>query len=619
MGRQLHMLWAMMAGQRLRYAAAIAAILLFTLLSYLVPLVGQVTIDGAIAHAMSTEESPTAPPSSSNWLIDQLGGGEHLANNLWLAAVIMLALTLGAGAFTYLKGRWSSGASEGICRNVRDRLYDHLQRLPCSYHDKADTGDLVQRCSSDVETLRLFLSVQVVEIGNAIILLLTVVPIMLLLDVRMTLVSLVMVPIIITFAIVFFFKVKHRFKGVDEAEGKLTTVLQENLTGIRVVRAFARQDFERDKFAVHNAEYRNRAFSLIKLLAWYWTISDFLCLVQLSLALGMGAYWVAQGELTVGTLYAFLAYLHLFLWPVRQMGRTLTDLGKAIVALGRMREILDQPEESDAKRQVASDSLGGQPDILNQPNSGALSVQNLTFHHQDTGRVLNDVSFDVAAGETLGILGPSGSGKSTLIQLMVRLYDYETGTIELDGIDIRQQRRAEIRKQFGLVMQEPFLFAKSLAENIRHGHSPARDQEISAAAEAACIHDTIANFDQGYNTVLGERGVNLSGGQRQRVAIARALVGDPAILVFDDALSAVDSETEAMILNAIAGRKGKRTTIIIAHRLSAVMNADRILVLDHGNIVQRGTHETLKNEDGLYQRLWHIQSTIEQDLDESLV
>ncbi|MEX2214656.1 MAG: ABC transporter ATP-binding protein, partial [Phycisphaeraceae bacterium] len=394
-------LWRVMSGQRLRYGAAIAAIALATMCMYGVPLVGKATIDDAVARyagevvrsdsppsrgevrggsveqpvdasAQSTSSASADatvpqplpgregsssnpqsairnPQSSPSSVIATLGGPDYLANNLWLAALAMAVLTAFAGLFTYMKGRLAARACEGIARNLRDQLYDHLNKLPCSYLDKADTGDLVQRCTSDVETTRLFLSVQVVDIGSALILLVTVLPIMLWLDVRMTIVSLVLVPVIIMFALIFFFKVKFRFKAVEEAESKMTTVVQENLTGIRVVRAFARQAFERDKFAAINGEYRDRSFKLVTLMAWYWTLSDILVLSQMCLSLAFGAYWIAAGEMSVGTVYAFLAYLQMMLWPVRQMGRILTDLGKAVVALGRIREILNEEEEGEGQ------------------------------------------------------------------------------------------------------------------------------------------------------------------------------------------------------------------------------------------------------------------------------
>ncbi len=612
-----------MAGQRLRYGGAIVAIGVATVVAYLVPLVGRATIDRAIAAQVKEtgdREQGTgidAPaPETSFDLTPYLGGPDHLAGNLWIAALAMIGLTALAGYFTYLKVRWSAGASEQIARRLRNQLYDHLQKLPGRYLDKADTGDLVQRCTSDVENMRLFLSAQVVEIANALILLCTALPLMIMLDLRMTLVSMALIPIIIGFAIIFFIKVKHRFKAVEKAESEMTTVVQENLTGIRVVRAFARQAFERDKFAVKNAAYRDHSFRLVSLMSIYWTASDFLVLCQMCAALGFGAYWITQGEMTVGTLYAFLAYLQMMLWPVRQMGRILTDLGKAVVAMGRMREILDEQEETNIRSMHTGDAatVSAPPPAF----TGQLTIDHLTFSHDGVRPVLRDVSLRLETGQTLAILGPSGAGKSTLMQLLLRLYDYEQGEIRIDGMEIRELPRQFVRSQIGVVMQEPFLFSKSLGENIRHGRSEAMQHEVEAAARMAHIHETIAGFEQGYDTVIGERGVNLSGGQRQRIAIARAIVRNPAILILDDALSAVDSHTESMILNALKDRRGRRTSIVIAHRLSTLMQADRIIVLDQGAIVQQGTHDELLAQEGMYQRLWRIQSSVETELERDM-
>jgi ATP-binding cassette subfamily B protein len=633
-----------MAGQRLRYGGAILAMALATLGAAAVPIICRDAIDSAITPAVA--DSAHRTPNTG----------------LWRYAAAMIAVTAAAGFFTYLKGRWSAHACESIARNLRNSLYDHLQRLPMRYLDKADTGDLVQRCTSDVESLRMFLAVQVVEIGNAALLLATVLPLMLRLDSVMTLISLSLVPAIVGFAVIFFIKVKQRFREVEAAEAAMTTVVQENLTGIRVVRAFARQEFERAKFARPNGEYRDKSFRLVRLMAIYWTASDFLVLAQMGLTLGAGAYFITQSQTTVGTLYAFLAYLQMMLWPVRQMGRILTDLGKAVVALGRMTEILNEAEEEKALAPLRpreglgegrAQKVGGaethaptlntspeqptpdpsmqgkaidptasdrrRPGSLDAVFTGAVAIRGLAFTHAGAAKpALSDINLDIAAGETVALLGPSGAGKSTLMHLLLRLYDFDEGVIAFDGLDIRTLPRQQVRRQIGVVMQEPFLFSKTLGDNIRHGRSDAMQREIEAAAQIANIHETIVSFDQGYATILGERGVNLSGGQRQRVAIARAIVRDPAILILDDALSAVDSHTETLILDALRQRRGKRTTLIIAHRLSTLMQADQIVVLDQGRIIQRGTHASLQQVEGLYRRLWQIQSSVELDLQKDL-
>lgn len=540
-------------------------------------------------------------------LIEWMGGADFVRDRLWLPASIMVALTILSGCFSYLKGRFAAQASDGIARRLKNRLYDHLQRLPASYHDRAETGDLIQRCTSDVETLRLALSTQVVDISNATLLLLTALPVMILLDGRMTLISFALVLPIVLFGYFYIGRVKHLFREVDEAEGQVTRVVQENLAGLRVVRAFARQRFELDKFSAPNRLYRDRSLKLLRLMAWYWSSSDFIVLMQQGLVLLAGAWFISEGSLTVGTLFAFVMFLNMLLWPVRQMGRTLTDLGKSMVALQRMGEILAEPEESKAGETGVSDFVF----------QGGIEVRDLVFGHGPQGAALNGISFKVEPGETLAILGPSGSGKSTLMHLFLRLYDYQSGSIRLDDHELNRLDRQWVRSQFSVVMQEPFLFSKSIGENIRLGSNGAANEEIREAARLADIHDTISGFASEYATLVGERGVTLSGGQRQRVALARALLRETPVLLLDDALSAVDAETEMNILQALRSRHGRRTTLVIAHRLSTLAHADRVIVLDKGRIIQEGTHAKLLAEEGLYRRLWTIQNATQHELAEA--
>ncbi|MFT6179996.1 MAG: ATP-binding cassette subfamily B protein [Akkermansiaceae bacterium] len=595
----LRLLWELMRGFRGTYAWAIAALFVFTAINYVTPLVASATIDFALS------EEPDSGSLTAG-VIAMMGGSEFVRERLWFPALLMVLLTAVAGVFAYFKGRFAAQASDGIARRVKDRLYDHLQRLPAKYHDRAETGDLIQRCTSDVETLRLALSSQVVEVSNSLLLLLTALPLMIMLDGRMAAISLVLIVPIILFGYVYVGRVKHLFKEVAEAEGQVTRVVQENLTGLRVVRAFARQDFEISKFAEPNQLYRDRSLRLLRLMAWYWSISDLLVLIQQGLVLFTGAYFIATGSLTVGTLFAFLMFLNMLLWPVRQMGRTLTELGKSVVALTRMGAILSEPEES-APEAPATPSM---------PVEGKIEVADLVFGYggEDDETELNGISFAVEPGETLAIVGPSGAGKSTIMSLLLRLYDYQSGSIRFDGHELTELDRQWVRSQFSVVMQEPFLYSKTVGENIRLSRAGAVDDDVTEAARLADIHDAISGFGSGYSTLVGERGVTLSGGQRQRVALARALLQDTPVLLLDDALSAVDAETEATILEALRSRHGRRTTLVIAHRLSTLAHADKIIVLEGGCISQEGTHAELVEAEGLYRRLWKIQTALENGL-----
>ena len=529
MNSRLNLIWQVTRGEQKRYAGAILALVLGSACMYLVPLIPQVILDGVL----------TPHPEKSSAFVQRMvafGGGQaFLRTHLWLAAIGMVFLTALAGGFTYVRGRLAATAAEDTVRRVRDRIYNHLQHLPVAFHDRAETGDLVQRATSDVETLRQFLSSQVVEIGRAALMLLVPLPLMLALDWRLTVVSVAFIPIVLGFSFQFFRKVQRTFKRVDEAEAQMTSTLQENLTGIRVVRAFARQDFEKEKFAERNMTHRGREMRLFELLSWYWSASDLLCMSQKALLLAAGGYLLAIGQVQVGTFFFFLTAVNMFIWPIRMLGRILTELGKATVAIGRIDEILAQPVEEpplplegarpgvwQAKGEIVFEAVSFRHATPPPAAAGAVTAVSAVVPH-----VLDQISFRVAPGETVALLGPSGSGKSTIAHLLLRFYDPIAGVIRLDGRDLNTIDRREARAEISVVMQEPFLFSKTVKENIRIGRGSAADDEIAEAASTACVHDAIMSFESGYDTLVGERGVTLSGGQRQRVALARALVRDP--------------------------------------------------------------------------------------------
>lgn len=574
-------LWELTAGQRMRYAAAIGAMAVGTVFLLLVPYVLQRTLD-------------------------KIGAGEAgLASTLIPAGIAIVVAHALHGFFTYLRGRWAAAASEGIVRQLRHRLYKHLERLSCDYHDHADTGDLVQRCSSDVETVRVFLASQVVEIARVGLFVAVAIPIMLTQDVMMTLASACVMPVMVFFAVMFFRKVRRVFLEVEEAEGQLTTVIQENLTGIRVVRAFGRQDFEIAKFSERNGKFRDLEYRLFHIMARFWVLSDALVFLQTGLALIGGAYFVLRGELTIGQWVLFFWLVRTIIWPVRHIGRVLADSSKATVSIGRIQEVLNEDGESEE-------------DLSDVPVGGAIEIRELSFAYRDCQTAIDNLSLTINAGETVALLGPPGAGKSTLVNLLVRMYDYEQGTIHIGGRELRSLNRDAVRDAFGMVLQDPFLFSRSVRDNVVIGKSSAADHEVEESARAADIHENIVEFQHGYETMVGERGVTLSGGQRQRLAIARALLKRPAFLVLDDSLSAVDTKTEAQILRALAARRGNQTTILIAHRLSSTRLADRIFVLDHGRLIQQGSHEELLATDGPYRRLWSIQGTLEEEIERDL-
>jgi len=589
-----------MKGSRSLYVFSIAAIGFATFIRFIWPMILRVTIDSIIGDKPMQIQGWLAPAFES--IFQFLGGKSILSQSLWMCSFILILLTLSRGIFLFFKGKWSAIASESIVRNIRDRLYDHLQYLPFEYHVKAKTGDLIQRCTSDLETIRRFLAIQFVEVGRALFMLAFALSFMLPMNVKMTLISLSLVPLIFAFAVLFFIKVKIAFKESDESEGRLSTVLQENLTGVRVVRAFARQKFEVDKFDEKNAEYRDKTYHLIRLLAWYWSVSDLFSLMQIGAVVILGTYWAAKGIISLGTLMAFSSYVGMLLWPIRQMGRVLTDMGKAQVSIERIQEILDEPIE-DLDEGSTLEKINGE-----------IEFKNVSFQYEEGKPILKNISFKAEKGQTIAILGPTGSGKTTLVNLLPRLYDYQSGSITIDGVDIRSISKKTLRRNIGIVLQEPFLFSRTIKENIGLAKKKAKDDDVFLAAQIASIHNVIIDFEQGYKTAVGERGVTLSGGQKQRVAIARTIINGNPILIFDDSLSAVDTETDAAIRKKLRKRREKVTTFIISHRLSTLAEANMILVLDNGELVQKGTHLQLIEQEGLYKRIWAIQTSLEEEL-----
>jgi len=594
--RHLKLLWHSMAGTRRQYAAAVIIMGFAALLGLIAPLVLRTTIDSILGDAPIGIEG--------RWLAELIamaGGKTVVLHNLWLCAIMLALLSVAESVCLYLKGKWSALAAEATAQRIRDRVYDHLQHLSYDYHTNAETGDLIQRCTSDVDTIRQFLAVQFVEVGYALFLVAIVLPLMWSLDVTMTLISMAMIPVIFAFAFLFFKKAKQAFEASDEADGRLCTMLQENLNGVRVVRAFARQQHEIEKFAASNQEFRELTYHLIWLMAIYWFVSSLLGMIQGGVVLIAGAHQAAHGALTVGTLVVFISYVQRLFHPIRQMGRILTDMGKAMVSLERIQEILDQPIDASEAH------------LLSPRIHGDIEFRNVSFEYEPGKPVLQDISFTAKKGQTVAILGPTGAGKSSLVHLLSRLYDYQAGSITIDGVELKEVNKKWLRQHVGLVLQEPFMFSKTVKENIALAQKKADEAAVIEAARIAAVHDVIQSFEHGYDTSVGEKGVTLSGGQKQRVAIAQTLMKESPILVFDDSLSAVDTETDAAIRRALRARNGA-TTFMISHRVTTLSEADTILVLDGGRLVQTGSHEELIREDGLYRRIWAIQSELEHDL-----
>eukprot|EP00792_Barthelona_sp_PAP020_P011223 TRINITY_DN5080_c0_g1_i1.p1 TRINITY_DN5080_c0_g1~~TRINITY_DN5080_c0_g1_i1.p1 ORF type:complete len:600 (+),score=50.49 TRINITY_DN5080_c0_g1_i1:341-2140(+) len=585
-----------MHGEKKKYLFAIIAIGFATYFSLLVPQTVRITVDSIIGTEAMDQTSMMAK------LFTRLGGKDSLINSLWVTGLIIVVLSALRGIFLFLKGKWSAEASEAIAQQLRDKLFNHIQHLKYDYHVKAETGDMIQRCTSDVDTIRRFLGVQMVEIGRAVFMITIIVILMVRMNLKLALVGTVIVPLIFIYSFFFFKKINETFKVVDETEGSLSTVLQENLSGVRVVRAFGRQAFEIDKFDEKNQAYRDEVYKLILLFAQYWSTSDVLCLFQSAAVLFVGTYWTINGTISLGTLMAFITYMGMLLWPVRQLGRILSDMSKSFVAIDRIQEILDVEVEHE-KELVDEDVI-----------EGKIQFKNVSFKYEDEERnVLSDINLTIEPGETLAILGSTGSGKSSLVHLLSRLYDPTEGEILVDGKDITTYNKKYLRRNIGMILQEPFLFAKTIKDNIGIAMNDFDMNQVKAAAQVASIDKGIEEFDKGYETMVGEKGVSLSGGQKQRVAIARRVITDSPVVIFDDSLSAVDTETDAIIRKRLKKSNSKLTTIIVSHRISTLSEADKIIVLENGKITQMGTHESLIRQEGLYQRIAKIQDSYDEE------
>ena len=588
-------LWRYIRPAAWSFVAAIVSVEIATLTGMLHPQIIRAAIDCAIGKG-----EPHYPPLVMN-LVESIGGFGYLGGHLWIMALAIVACAIVQMVFQYAFRVINTKATETMVKTMRNELYSHIQRLPYEWHTRNKTGDIIQRCTSDVETIKGFVSNQLASLLRVAVMLGFALFFMIGMNGTLTLIAMLPLPIIVGYSIYFHKIIEERFMACDENEGKLSAIAQENLTGVRVVRAFGREAHELDKFVSHNKFYTSLWVKMAHSLAFFWCASDVLSGLQLLLLMVIGVLFCINGRLTAGEYIAFIAYNGMLIWPIRELGRTISEMGKTGVSIERIRQIIVEPEERDTADAVESDMQG---DIV---------FDHVSFGYHEGSDVLKDVSFTIPAHTTLGILGGTGSGKSTLILLLDKMYSLPegSGTISVGGRDIRTIKTASLRKNIGVVLQESFLFSRTIAENIGIGMDELDMKQIEKAADAACLSDTISGFTDGYDTTVGERGVTLSGGQRQRTAIARCLVGSPPILIFDDSLSAVDTETDARIRAELERRFGTATVILISHRITTLSRADHILVLDKGRVSQYGTPEELRNKPGIYRQVYEAQTGLE--------
>ena len=569
------------------------------------------------------------------FVIDEVLTEGVMVDRLYLFGLAFVGLAAVQALFSYLQGTWAARTAEGVALRLRNYLFDHVQRLPFRYHDHAKTGELIQRVTSDVDAVRRFYADQAIGIGRIAVLVTVNMVALLRLNWQLALLSIVVMPVVIVISYLFFGKVSRAYERYQEQDAVVSTRLQENLSGVRVVRAFARQAHEMGKFERENWEKYRLGKRLLAMHSLYWPISDVLCAGQTLLVMAVGGSMAIQGTISLGTYMAVNGLVLWIIWPLRNLGRLIVQVSTGLVSYRRVADIIAQEREDIVSGRVPiGTKLRGEVvfddvSFAYEPGPTLEMVDPRGDGHTDGERpgpaseevrepvqVLHGLSFRCDPGQVVALLGSTGSGKTSIINLLLRYYDYQGGSIWLDGVELRDYPIGELRQQIGIVEQEPFLFSRTIRENIAYGvDRVVTDEEIESAAKAAAIHDIILTFPKEYDTLVGEKGVTLSGGQRQRVAIARTLLRDPRILILDDATSSVDTETESQIREALERLMQDRTSFVIAHRIQSVMNADLVLVLDKGRIVQRGTHRELVGQEGMYKRIYDLQARIEQEVE----
>jgi len=519
-----------------------------------------------------------------------------------VVGISLLLFQVIRGSIMFLDGYNKGRLAERIAYDMRNRMYSHIQNLPYSYHSNIDTGDLIQRCTSDIETIKSFLSSQLPQILYIVGSFTFGVIQMSQINLDLMLVTLAIVPISTTASIIYFRYVKRKFEQIEGVEAKMTTALQENVNGVRVVKAFANENFEIDKFRRQNRDYSKESQKLNVAIAWYWGASDFMTTMQYAVTVGVAVILAQKNLISSGDIIACLMYIGMLVWPIRGLGRIIGDFGKATVAANRIDEILKIQSEYEID--------GTETPAV----TGDIVFDDVSFKFPDTDKhLLDGVNFAIKSGETVAIVGKTGSGKSTIANLLVRMLDYTKGSIRIDGVELKSIKKRWIRENIGIILQDPFLYATTVFENIKIGLKDIDPEKVYNAAKTAAIHKDITAFDEGYNTLVGEKGVTLSGGQKQRIAIARMLILDKPVMIFDDSLSAVDTTTDLMIRNALKAKNSKLTSIIITHRITTAKEADKIIVLENGKVTAVGNHQELAAKEGLYQKLWAIQGALESE------
>ena len=593
-GRSRRVLRLLLKDSGKYFLLCILAGTLLTVFELLIPQIIRVTVDSVIGSA------PVDLPPWAAGLVEDLGGPAYLRGHMWVVALALGGIGLLSALFRYLSSLFNGKAGETLVKTARDSLYHRIQQLPWRWHAENPTGDIIQRCTSDVERIKNFFQEQFVIIFRLAVMIVLALIFMVRMNFSLSLVAIIMLPIVVSYSVYYHNMVRRGFTDCDENEGVLSTIAQENLTGVRVVKAFGREAFERDRFEKQNVYYTNLWVKLLRTMAEFWAVGDFTSCLQVMLVVIFGSVLCVRGVMTSGEFISLAIYNHMLIGPVRRLGRIISEMSKAGVSVTRIAQVLEAEPERDA------------PDAREAPMDTDIAFEHVSFRYgPDSPQVLSDVSFTIPAGKSFGILGGTGSGKSSLLMLLCRLYEPTEGRITAGGTDIAAMPARWVRKNVGVVLQEPFLCSRSVEENI--GICGADAEEIRAAAVTACIDGDIRRFAQGYDTVVGERGVTLSGGQKQRIAIARMLTKKTPVMVFDDSLSAVDTETDQRIREALNRDLAGSTTIIISHRITTLLDCDNVLVLDKGAVSELGSPAELLRSNGIFRRIHDLQMSVGEE------
>jgi ATP-binding cassette subfamily B protein len=538
------------------------------------------------------------PPSGpiDTLLTQLLGGQSFLRDNLWLIAVFILFLGTSRALMFFSRLIIRGLMDVNLGRDIQLDLFYHIERLPYAYIKKNKSGDLIQTCTRDLDIVRRFLVRQVNSIVYTIFLTTIAFSILLTVSWQIALSSTIVLPFMFIYAFALIKRVRKLFKITEDSDGLVSAKIEETLSGIRLVKAYNNETYEIKDFKDHLQDYKKKFIKWRLTSSFFFSSTDILVFGQIALTSAFGVYLTATGNISVGTFVVALQFVGQVVWPVRDVAMTLSNLAQAMASIDRLNTILNQPLEDI--------ETGERPTV-----KGGIEFKNMSFNYDDSDEVvLKNFSLSIKPGETVAIMGKTGSGKSTVSHLLTRLYDYTSGSIKIDGHELKGIAKEHIRRQIATVLQEPFLFSKTIINNLKIANSNATAEDIQKAAQIADIHQSIINFKDGYDTRVGEKGVTLSGGQKQRLVIARTIISKAPILVFDDSLSAVDTETDMHIRTALKKRQEQSTTLIITHRVATAKDADKIIVLDQGQIAEMGTHEELIKKPGLYKRIFDIQT-----------